>query len=52
MYKAIDELERSSQKGVRQIIRKYRPDPSSSHIVKKIDRILSIMTKHKVFKIA
>ena len=52
MYKAIDELERSSQKGVRQIIRKYRPDSSSSHIVKKIDRILSIMTKHKVFKIA
>ena len=52
MYKAIDELERSSQKGVRQIIRKYRPDSSSSYIVKKIDRILSIMTKHKVFKIA
>lgn len=52
MYKAIDELEKSSQKGVRQIIRKYRPDSSSSYIVKKIDRILSIMTKHKVFKIA
>lgn len=52
MYDAIEELGRSSKKEIRQIIRKYRPDSSSLYIIDKINRILSIMTKYKIFKIA
>lgn len=52
MYEAIDELERSSKKEIRQIIRKYRPDSSSSYIINKTNRILSIMARYKIFKIA
>ena len=52
MYEAIEELGRTSKKEIRQIIRKYRPDSSSLYIIDKINRILSIMTKYKIFKIA
>lgn len=52
MYDAIDELERSSKKEIRQIIRKYRPNSSSSYIINKTNRILSIMARYKIFKIA
>lgn len=52
MYDAIDELERSSKKEIRQIIRKYRPYSSSSYIINKTNRILSIMARYKIFKIA
>lgn len=52
MYEAIDELERSSRKDIRQIIRKYRPDSSSSYIINKTNRILSIMARYKIFKLA
>lgn len=52
MYKAIEDLERFQKKELRQIVRKYRPEPSSSYIVNKINMILYTMTKYKIFKIA
>ena len=50
MYKAIEDLGRFQKKELRQIIRKYRPEPSSLYIVNKINMILSTMTKYKIFK--
>ena len=52
MYKAIEDLGRFQKKELRQVIRKYRPEPSSLYIVNKINMILSTMTKYKIFKIA
>ena len=52
MYKAIEDLGRFQKKELRQVIRKYSPEPSSLYIVNKINMILSIMTKYKIFKIA
>ena len=52
MYKALEDLERFQKKELRQIVRKYRPEPSSSYIVNKINMILYTMTKYKIFKIA
>jgi len=52
LYRAIEKLESYNDKGIRQIIRKNRPHPSSSYLIKKANKIQHTLTQYKLFKIA
>lgn len=53
MQKEFENLIFISDKEIKQIIKKYNPDIfKTSHIIDKIDKIQSLLVKHKIFKIA
>lgn len=52
LYRAIEKLESYNDKGIRQIIRKNCPHPSSSYLIKKANKIQHTLTQYKLFKIA
>ena len=52
LYKAIDEIKNFPGKEIKQIIRKFAPNPSTVFIVEKINHVESLLSAHKIFKIA
>lgn len=52
LYKAIDEIKNFPGKEIKQIIRKFAPNPSTVSIVEKINHVESLLIAHKIFKIA
>lgn len=52
LYRAIEKLESYNDKDIRQIIRKNRPHPSSSYLIKKANKIQHTLMQYKLFKIA
>ncbi len=51
LYKAIEELETYQDKEIRQIVRTYRPHPSSAYIIDRVNNIQATLRKYNIFKI-
>ena len=48
LYKAIDEIKNFPGKEIKQIIRKFAPNPSTVSIVEKINHVESLLIAHKI----